>query len=147
MVCIYCGSKTKVTNSRPQSRLSQTWRRRECTRCHAVFTTEEQVVYNNALRVKKRSQLTERFNNEKIYLSLLKASDHLPNAPILATNLTETVISKLLKQKPMSPIILTERISDISKSVLKAYDAAALVKYMSFQTKMPRTKDVKEHLK
>lgn len=39
MTCPYCGSDTKVINSRPQE--DSVWRRRKCVDCKARFSTTE----------------------------------------------------------------------------------------------------------
>lgn len=147
MVCIYCGNKTKVTNSRPQVRLGQTWRRRECTRCHAVFTSLEQVALTDVLRAKKRSGTIEHFERDKLFISIYRSIDHLPDAIGLARELTDTVLSKLFRKKPMSPIIETQAISRLTAQTLKAYNAAASVRYLSFQTDMKLSNDVRKKLK
>ena len=147
MVCIYCGNRTKVTNSRPQVRLGQTWRRRECTRCHAVFTSLEQIALTDVLRAKKRSGTLEHFERDKLFLSIYRSIDHLPESIGLARELTDTVLSKLFRKKPMSPIIETREISIITAQTLKAYNAAASVRYLSFQTDMKRSNDVRKKLK
>lgn len=147
MVCIYCGKKTKVTNSRPQVRLGQTWRRRECVGCHAVFTSLEQVALTDVLRTKKRSGTLEHFERDKLFISIYRSIDHLPESIGLARELTDTVLGKLFRKKPMSPIIETRDISSITALTLKAFNAAASVRYLSFQTDMRLADDVRKKLK
>jgi transcriptional regulator NrdR family protein len=147
MVCIYCGNKTKVTNSRPQVRLGQTWRRRECTRCHAVFTSVEQVALTDVLRAKKRSGTLEHFERDKLFLSIYRSVDHLPESIGLARELTDTVLGKLFRKKPMSPIIDTFEISRLTAQTLKAFNAASSVRYLSFQADMRLANDVRKKLK
>ena len=43
MKCIKCSSKTKVVNSRQHKKTPSVWRRRECSSCGAVFTTNETI--------------------------------------------------------------------------------------------------------
>lgn len=147
MVCIYCGSKTKVTNSRPQLRLGQTWRRRECQRCHALFSTTEQTAYTDVLRVKKRSGALEYFERDKLYLSIYRSCEHIPGAVSTATDLTQTVIARLMRKKPMSPIISSFDIAATTSEVLKRYNAAANIKYLSFQTDMAGANAIRKKLK
>ncbi len=147
MVCIYCGNKTKVTNSRPQIRLGQTWRRRECVRCHAVFTSLEQVALTDVLRAKKRSGTIEHFERDKLFLSIYKSVDHLPSSIGLARELTDTILGKLFRKKPMSPIIETTAISALTAPTLKAFNAAASVRYLSFQKDMKLSNDIRKTLK
>ena len=147
MVCIYCGSKTKVTNSRPQVRLGQTWRRRECISCHAVFTSLEQVALSDVLRVKKRSGTIEHFERDKLFISIYRSIDHLPDAIKLSRELSDTILGKLFSKKPMSPIIESSTIAKLTANTLKAYNAAASVRYLSFQTNMKLANDVRKTLK
>jgi transcriptional repressor NrdR len=147
MVCIYCGNKTHITNSRPQAKTGTTWRRHECQRCHAVFSSTETPNYFESYRVKKRSGIVENFSRDKLYLSVVKACDHLPSPSVLSTELTRTAIGRLFAKKPMSPIIESALISTMVAQVLKNYNAAASVKYLSFQTTMSSTNDVRRTLK
>lgn len=147
MVCIYCGKKTKVTNSRPQARLNGIWRRRECTSCHALFTSAETVALTDVMRAKKRSGTLEHFERDKLFISIYRSTDHLPDAIKLSRELTDTVIGKLFRKKPMSPIIETSAISSVTAQTLKAFNAASSVRYLSFQTNMKLSNDVRKNLK
>lgn len=147
MVCIYCGKKTKVTNSRPQARLGKTWRRRECTACHAVFTCLEQVALTDVLRAKKRSGTIEHFERDKLFLSIYRSVDHLEDPIRIARELTDTILGKLFYKKPMSPIIATTEVAAAATQTLKAFNAAASVRYLSFQADMRLSGDVRRKLK
>ena len=147
MVCIYCGNKTKVTNSRPQVRLGQTWRRRECVVCHAVFTSLEHVALTDVLRAKKRSGAVEHFERDKLFLSIYRSVEHLDSAISVARELTDTILGKLFHKKPMSPIIATTEVATVAAKTLKAYNAAASVRYLSFQADMRLSGDVRRKLK
>jgi transcriptional regulator NrdR family protein len=140
MVCIYCGKKTQVVNSRPQVR-------RECTACHAVFTCIEQVALSDVLRAKKRSGVVEHFERDKLFLSIYRSVDHLDGAIGIARELTDTVLGKLFRKKPMSPIIATTEVADITTQTLKAFNAAASVRYLSFQADMRLSDDIRRKLK
>ena len=147
MVCIYCGKKTRVTNSRPQLSVGQTWRRHECNSCHALFTTTEQVAFYDVLRVKKRSGRIENFQRDKLFLSIYRSCDHINNSTRVSSQLTSTVIARLFAKKPMSPIVGAIAISKVCSQVLKAYNAAASVRYLSFQSDMKQANDVRRSLK
>lgn len=147
MECIYCGNKTKVTNSRPQKKDLQTWRRRQCLACHATTTSVEAYSLEDALRVEKKSGPYQPFSRDKIFMSIYKATDHLPNSTIIASNLTATVLRHLISQAPLNPVISSGTITKIVATVLQRYNAASAVRYMSFQTNLQLPNDVRRTLK
>lgn len=147
MVCIYCGSNTNVTNSRLQKNCNQTWRRRKCDSCKAIATSIERFQLDNILIVTKRSQRSEPFNEDKLLISILKAVSHLPEPINSARALTSTSIASFTKSKPLNPLISTKTIALHTAKVLKNFDAAASVKYLSFQTPLKSSKDVRRSLK
>jgi transcriptional repressor NrdR len=130
MVCIYCGSDTKVTNSRPQKRNNQVWRRRECLRCQAVFTTEEVAQYNSAWRVKDPAGKLQDFNRDKLFLSLHHVCQHRPTATQDAAGLTDTVIKKL-GQLPDDGIISVASIVRTVQVALNRFDQVASLQYQA----------------
>lgn len=147
MECIYCGQKTQVVNSRPQKSDKQTWRRRTCLGCRATVTTIEHILLSDALRVKKRNNGYQPFNRDKLYLSIYNAINHLADAPETATHLTATVLRHIYKATPLDPVIPSAVVAQYVAMVLKRYDAAASVRYQSFQTTMQLPNDVRRSLK
>lgn len=147
MKCIYCNNETKVANSRPKKLDHQTWRRRACTNCQAIFTTIEAVSLEEALRVEKRSGSYEPFYRDKLYLSVYKAIDHLDNPATTANHLTLNILRHIYKQKPFSAIVPSSIIASQTTLALKRFNAAASVRYLSFQTSMPLANDVRRKLK
>ena len=159
MVCIYCGSKTQVTNSRHQKRHNNVWRRRECLNCHAVFTTEESVEYSGSIVVRsdhsagtsrgKGSRKATRavtglsepsgrihtsmtpFSRDKLYVSVLKCLGHRAAAVEDATALTSTIIARLLLQTDNGALTSTI-IIDTTHEVLYRFDRAAAVQYRAY---------------
>src|SRR5690348_1875861 len=97
MVCIYCGNKTDVINSRPQKRHNKVWRRRRCTKCEAVFTTTEAAALAESLRVARKAKpnTLQPFLRDKLFLSIYKSCQHRPDAIQDASALTDTVVSRL----------------------------------------------------
>ena len=147
MECIYCGKKTKVTNSRPQKKDHQTWRRRECLSCHATVTSVEGLDLRGSLRAEKRNGQIEPFERDKLYISIYNAINHLPDAAVIASHLTATVLRHLLDVKPLDPVISTRIIAEQSAKVLRRYNAASAVRYLSFQTNLQLPNDVRRTLK
>ena len=147
MVCIFCGSKTVVTNSRYKKRSNSIWRRRLCDACGAVATSFEQYDYSIALAVKKRSGSLEAFQRDKLLLSVSHAIEHKKKTSQAASQLTDTIISNLLRKKPINPIILSSEISHMTSLVLKRYDAVSAIKYLSFKSPTSTKRDVRGMLR
>lgn len=131
MVCIYCGSKTQVTNSRPQKRLNRTWRRRECLRCHAIFTTEEAVNLGGSIVVQRLNKAVEPFSRDKLFASLLKSLGHRERAVEEAGALCATTIVRLLQGEARASLTPQE-IAHAVRYVLRHFDSAAAVQYQAY---------------
>lgn len=131
MVCIHCCSETKVTNSRPQKRNNQVWRRRECHNCYAVFTTEESVQYSGAWTVRSKTGSLQPFSRDKLLVSLLRSLEHRKTALDDATALVETIIKKLASTVNNGKIE-TAQIVQITQVALNRFDSAASVSYSAF---------------
>lgn len=131
MVCLLCGSDTKVTNSRPQKRLNQVWRRRECLNCGLIFTTEEATDYEASWRVKNRQGRLTPFSRDKLFLSLHKSLGHRPTAIQDAGALTDTIIRKLVTQITAGSV---ERITIVYavQVSLTRFDKVASTHYAAF---------------
>jgi transcriptional repressor NrdR len=130
MVCIYCSGETKVTNSRPQRRANQVWRRRQCLSCDNVFTTLEAVDLTTSLLI-HRNALYEPFQREKLLLSVYDSLRHRKDAVEAATALTNTIVGNLLKDID-NATVLRAKIVATTADVLKKFDNAAYVQYLAF---------------
>ena len=128
MVCIYCGAKTHVTNSRMQRRSRQVWRRRQCFGCRAVFTTEEVVQYALTWMVVDRDGKFHPFSRDKLFLSIYQCLQHRPNPQQDATELTGTVINRL-KPMDVGAALSPREIVSITQVVLNRFDKVASVQY------------------
>lgn len=131
MVCIYCGSKTQVTNSRHQRRANQTWRRRECINCRAVFTTEEQPKLGEHWLVEHKDGKYQAFERDVLFLSLYEALKHRTNPTKDSKELTNTVIYKLAPAVTDGRIS-TKTIAQICLVTLNRFDKAAATSYEAF---------------
>ncbi len=130
MVCIYCGADTGVTNSRPQKRQNNIWRRRQCSDCGAVFTTSESPDLLKSLVVNRGKSL-QPFSRDKLFLSINDSLKHRKTATSDATALTDTVIGRVY------PLISSGSLNaqDIAKTaaqVLKRFDKAAATYYQAY---------------
>ena len=130
MVCIYCSGHTRVANSRPQRRLHQTWRRRICTECGAVFTTNEAIDLSTSVAVRKSDGRLSPFNRDVLFMSVYKAVGHREHAVTDAAALTSTITSKLLNDTEAA--VDPKDITKAALSVLKRFDKAAAVQYAAY---------------
>jgi len=131
MVCIHCGEKTHVINSRGQKRHNQIWRRRACFACKAVFTTTEVALYEAAWVVFSSLGALQPFNRDKLFLSIYESCKHRKTALRDASALTDTVVKRL------SPAVQSGRLESrtIAQHVqvaLNRFDTAASVHYQAF---------------
>jgi len=131
MVCIYCGQKTKITNSRAQKRSHATWRRHRCTSCEAIFTTQERVDLAASVAFIAKGDQIHPFIRETLLQSLYESLKHRPTALTDALELTDTVINLLLPKLehgglPRALVIQT------AQQVLKRFDATAATVYAAY---------------
>ncbi|MHB1864975.1 MAG: NrdR family transcriptional regulator [Candidatus Saccharimonadales bacterium] len=131
MVCIYCGSKTEVINSRQQARNNSTWRRRRCLTCHALVTTIEQVEYTKSWVVLGNKGEYRPFLRDKLFLSIYDSLRHRKTALSDSESITATVISKLAKDTK-SAHIPREQIIRATCEILKRFDKVAVVHYKAY---------------
>ena len=131
MVCIHCGSDTKVVNSRQQRRNNQVWRRRQCIDCSAVFTTEEAAQFGKSWMVKHKDGAIQAFSRDKLFLSLHKACEHRKSALADAGGLTETIMWKLAPLVS-NGILSSRNIAQIVQVALNRFDSAASSAYQAF---------------
>ena len=128
MVCIQCGGKTQVSNSRPQRRSNQVWRRRECLDCKTVFTTEESIQYGGIWRVLGQNGRLQAFSRDKLLLSIYRSCEHRKDALADASGLTNTIISKL-STGVSNGVVQTSVIVQVAQVALNRFDQAASVHY------------------
>ena len=125
MVCIYCGGKTAIKNSRFQKRNNQTWRRRQCLKCNALFTTHEAVDLSSSLLVGSKP-----FLQDMLFTEVLLALQDTPNNYIAAREVTNTVIQQLLRQSN-KPAFEPKQISLATSKVLKRFNNRAWLRYIA----------------
>ena len=127
MVCVYCGGETQVTNSRSQKRSNQVWRRRQCKRCQAIFTSHEALELSSALFVQSGGS-TKPFLPDKLYTEVLLALQDRPGCYSEARELTDTITQKLLKSAE-KPYLQPFQISKTAAEVLKRFNKRAWLRY------------------
>ncbi len=129
MVCIYCGSETKVVNSRLQKRNNQVWRRRQCPHCQSVVTTHEQIELQSALSVEKNGR-PEPFMPGLLLNELVSALSHRKDVHMASEELLGAVVRKLLAL-PQKPLFQPFDISKTTAAILKRFDRRAYLHYLA----------------
>jgi len=131
MVCIYCGAKTQVTNSRNQKKLKQVWRRRKCVNCSNIFTTIERIDYSTTLLIANNKGEVEEFIRDKLLLSIFQSLGHRASPIADAAAITDTIMSYVLNSLKTA-VIKRDTLITISFNVLKKFDNAAAVHYLAY---------------
>ena len=131
MVCIICGGSTKTINSRPQRRLNRVWRRHRCTNCGCVFTSSESFDENKMWVVKDKVGSITPFMKENLFISIYNSCKHRPSAIVDAKNLTDTVISKIIKLK-LGTEISKKDLEKVAHNVLLHFDKVAAIYYEAY---------------
>jgi transcriptional repressor NrdR len=131
MVCIYCGSPTQVKNSRLQRRANQVWRRRQCTACAALFTTEESPELTTSLVVQHTTHQLQPFSRDRLFASIYESCKHRSQAADDAAALTKTVISTILQQQHEGNV-LRDVIVRTTHQTLQLFDPTAAAVYSAY---------------
>ena len=128
MFCVNCFHKnTSVTNSRPNKKQPQVWRRRVCPRCGTTFTTYERPSLAENKPVLIAPKQSKPFNLGKLILSIANAFTHDPEtAQWDALSLAQTVEDILSSQRKS---ITPGDIEAITHTVLKNFDELAAMQY------------------
>lgn len=128
MNCPYCAGDTKVTNSRSTNENQSVWRRRQCRECLEIWTTKENYQLNKTHRVKIDSNNTHQpFYRDKLFISVMNSLRHRSDALESSSDLTDTIISKVLQLKT-EPVSKNSIIS-ITYKTLKRFDSTAAAVY------------------
>ncbi len=131
MVCTYCGSETRVSNSRHQKRANNVWRRRKCLQCDRIFSTIEQVDYERSWLVLYADGSERPFLRDRLLTSLYKSLQHRPTALPDAIGLTATIIGKLGRTIQDGGVTSTA-IGAITYLSLQRFEATAAIFYAAY---------------
>jgi transcriptional repressor NrdR len=126
---MYCGGKTKVTNSRWQKRNNQVWRRRECLVCQAVFTSHEVFELESALSVDRNGRISP-FLPDLLLKEVMTALQDRKDVYTASREVLGTIVSKMLTL-PQKPVFSPADISTAVSEVLKRFDRRAYLRYMA----------------
>lgn len=130
MVCIYCGAKTEVINSRLQRRNNNVWRRRKCPKCQALFTTHEVIHLASSVSVASTDQKIEPFTPAKLFSEILNSLQDVLSPYTAAQELADTITHKLIKNVSKGPI-KAQTISQETAAVLKRFNRQAYLRYIA----------------
>ena len=128
MVCIYCHSKTKTTNSRHNVRHNQTWRRKQCISCNAIFTSRETADLQSSLRVKTDSGALESLSRDRLFVDIFGTMSHRKTALNDASGLTDTILSQVITESSNGIVSVQELIKKTTE-ILTRFDKVAATIY------------------
>ena len=139
MYCPFCGDQeTKVVDSRLAGDGYQIRRRRECTGCAERFTTFESAEFVLPKLV-KTDESREPFDEAKLRIGILKATEKRP----ISSEAIEELISRVIRkvQKMGEREIQSRLLGEIVIEELREIDEIAFVRYASVYR---RFQDVEE---
>ena len=142
MKCLFCNNEeTKVTDKRDIQ--NGTRRRRECLKCHKRFTTYEKIEPIERYVVKKDGR-RERFERDKIFLSIIKACEkrNIPHEKV--EEIVKEIENKLMQKDKEVP---TKKIGEFIMKKLKRLDKVAYIRFASVYLDFDNIKDFDEELK
>jgi len=131
MVCIYCGSETKVTNSRHQRRANNVWRRRQCVSCNTVFSTIESPDIELSITIRQSNGRLEPFLRDKLLVSVYDSLKHRKSALTDATALTATIVTRAYELADQA-LIERDALVEITYVVLERFDTVAATHYQAY---------------
>lgn len=139
MFCINCfNTNTKVANSRPNKKQPLVWRRRQCTKCNATFTTYERPSLADNKLISLPNGKTDTFNLGKLILSISRAFTHAPQeAEYNALWLAQTVEDILSTERE---VVTPEDIEATTHMTLKRFDELAAIQYAAQHKLISSTK-------
>jgi len=133
MICIYClHKKTAVINSRPHKKLPLIWRRRQCQKCHKVWTTEESVDLSRIYRVTSpETKQTRQFSFATLHKSIQDVLAYADLSPDRAYELARAVADNIVVQFRPQDILTTQDIAAAAFGILNNYNKLAALAYAS----------------
>jgi len=135
MICPKCGNDQLITtNSRPTSKNTQTWRRRQCLKCRFIFTTHETFDLSHLTVIKKNGKKVK-YIRAKLYSGIYEAYSSLKkmdrgDAGLLAEKATQDIERDIL----LSGIIQIKslQIKKMVQNYLKSHRYGAYLHYLSY---------------
>lgn len=147
MICPFClHKKTEIYNTRSTNDGQTVWRRRRCLQCHKAFTSEEAFRADRVWKVNNINKLSN-YSRGRLALSILKSCDHRKDDDRI-WYMVEAVERKLLTiaAKNNGTLNVGDIIDSVS-GILKNFDAAAYVKYLSYHQNPRDLKTLRQQLR
>ncbi len=134
MICPFCNKgDTRVTNSRKHMKASSVWRRRNCTSCKAIFSTNEEFAPQSGVLVRKPDKSRQDYNKARLLIDILSCFDHDKKKGLEAawwlTNSIETKVLRTATVKGQKIVITSQDIKLIALDTLEKYDRSSAVQY------------------
>lgn len=143
MECPTCRHpKTEIYNSRPSSN-ARVWRRRRCEKCEHVFTTYENWDLSY-ISVRHSEGSQEPYARLELQTSIYQACGERPDYAEAVDSLVGTIEHQLLEQGKDQ--VATAEISQAVLSVLKRYDPAIFMRYLSQRDDFTSLQQLKQEL-
>lgn len=142
MRCVFCQhNDTKVTDKRDTN--LGTRRRRECLKCGKRFTTYEKLEPIDSYVIKKDGR-RERFERDKVFLSLMKACEKRNISHEAIENIVKELEEKVMNKNKE---VKTKTIGEFLMKKLKKLDKVAYIRFASVYLDFGDLKDFKEIMK
>lgn len=123
------------------------WRRRRCLQCGKAFTTEERFDPTGVWEVKDGTKKSP-YSRAHLSLSLLQACDHRQNLQPTAWYLFEAIEEQLFPIAAQNNhIIDKQEIILQAAAILKNFDAAGYIKYLSYHQPAMDARSLRKHLR
>ncbi len=142
MKCVFCHhSETKVTNKRNTN--DSIRRRRECLKCGKRFTTYENIEPVERYVIKKDGR-RERFERDKVFLSIIKACEKRDISHDVVDLLVQDLEGKLMQKNRE---VSTKKIGEYMMKRLKKLDKVAYIRFASVYLDFTDVRDFKQELR
>jgi transcriptional repressor NrdR len=130
MKCPICGSTgIKTTNSRSTKMGTQTWRRKECQKCHSSITTYEKADLS-WLYIKNRTQNdSKQYSRGILTKSILLSFDNNELEAINIENVLDTIEQKIVSMHKTT--LPKNELIKIVLNTLAPISASATIKYLA----------------
>lgn len=141
MLCPYCFHQdTKVIDKRDSEGIAK--RRRECLKCKKRFNTKESVE-KIGLKVVKKSELREEFDQEKLKRGVTRACEKRPIPSEKINKMLNKVEEKLRKK---GDEVKSSLIGELVSKELKKVDKIAYIRFASVYRDFTDLSDFKKEI-
>lgn len=125
MKCIVCKrGNLEVVNSRKQAKSLRVWRRRKCSACGTLLTTNEIIDYDRTfiINVKGERRNTRPFEKSALLAQLFAAGGHLRDKNVLFYVAETIALKAFLEASKHEMTISSNDYHSVALNVLGAYD-------------------------